>query len=448
MTSQRHASATIPLTVVGCDFRRASSRWRSRLVLDREELRGFHRELRSAGGVGGADGVDGLLALQTCNRNEWVAAGSDPRWAAGLLAAQMKHRAGGGEARWFEPYVHTGTQALRHLLRVSLGRESLVLGEQQIAGQLHDSLEEARAAGTSSRALNHLGPVTGRLLRAARARTDYGTTGRGVHSLALKWLRRRLRPSTSQPALVAIVGIGSIGRQLLGMVEREPGLKPVAINRSPAGSEVQPWAALPEVLARAAAAVLCTGARAPLFDPRQLLAQRVAGPLAVLDLGIPHQADRTLTHPALELEGLDELCAQHAAEKSSDTWPCREDLALGTLIDRAVAEYRILCAGAGVGELLDTVRRQHRQAVYRDIPLLVNRNFGHLTERERTRLEDDLQRILRDCADEVFRGIKSSSLGAGSGPPAAGAATAPPCPTTQEYSDTNTRAFLDERPLS
>ena len=84
MTSQRHASATIPLTVVGCDFRRASSRWRSRLVLDREELRGFHRELRSAGGVGGADGVDGLLALQTCNRNEWVAAGSDPRWAAGL----------------------------------------------------------------------------------------------------------------------------------------------------------------------------------------------------------------------------------------------------------------------------------------------------------------------------------------------------------------------------
>ena len=114
--SGARAPVPIPLSVVGCDFRRASSRWRSRLVLDEAELRAFHEELRATGSV------DGLVALQTCNRNEWISAGTNPSWAAGLLSAQMKHRVGAVTASWFLPYVHTGEDALRHLFRVALGR--------------------------------------------------------------------------------------------------------------------------------------------------------------------------------------------------------------------------------------------------------------------------------------------------------------------------------------
>ena len=441
MTPLADTHTAIPLTVVGCDFRRASSCWRSRLVLNRDELRTFHRELRSVGGGHHNTGscVDGLLALQTCNRNEWVAAGSDPRWAAGLLKAQMTHRAGCADESWFSPYVYTGRAALRHLLRVALGPESLVTGELQIAGQLHDALEEAREAGTSSRALNHLGPVAGRLLRAARARTNYGTTGRGVHSLALEWLRRRLAPTAANSARVAVIGTGSIGRQLLEMISREAGLTALAVNRSPAGAAVKPWTALAEVLASVDAAVLCTGARSPLFDPEQFLRLRTGAPLPVLDLGIPHQADRSLHHKTLVLEGLDELRALASSAHSADQATAadtdaalQEELALDTLVDRAVAEYRIMCAGADVGELLDSVRRQHRQAVYRDVPRLVERNFTHLSVGDRAQLEEDLQRILRDCADEVFRGIKGVSLASQAG--------APPSTPEQSSSSVSTQA--------
>src|SRR5437763_127569 len=44
-------------------------------------------------------------------------------------------------------YAYEGPQALDHLLRVSCGLESLVLGEKQILGQVKHAVERARESG-------------------------------------------------------------------------------------------------------------------------------------------------------------------------------------------------------------------------------------------------------------------------------------------------------------
>ncbi|CAM5503330.1 Glutamyl-tRNA reductase [Stutzerimonas stutzeri] len=60
-------------------------------------------------------------------------------------------------------YVHVDDQAVRHMMRVASGLDSLVLGEPQILGQMKSSYAVAREAGS-------IGPLLGRLFRRPSAR--------------------------------------------------------------------------------------------------------------------------------------------------------------------------------------------------------------------------------------------------------------------------------------
>ena len=67
-------------------------------------------------------------------------------------------------------YAHTGEEAIRHLMRVACGLDSMVLGEPQILGQIKDAFTLAQDA-------NSLGPILGRLFQntfavAKQVRTD------------------------------------------------------------------------------------------------------------------------------------------------------------------------------------------------------------------------------------------------------------------------------------
>lgn len=81
----------------------------------------------------------GALLLQTCNRIEFLVEG-DACMAEAFLREQ-----GRDGFRTLE-----GEDALRHLLRLSAGMDSMVVGEDQILGQLKTALALSRENGTSS----------------------------------------------------------------------------------------------------------------------------------------------------------------------------------------------------------------------------------------------------------------------------------------------------------
>ena len=81
----------------------------------------------------------GVLLLQTCNRVEVFVEGSEDELRSFL--------AGMGRTGFF---VHEGKGALRHLFALASGIDSMIVGEDQIIGQLKKALADAQEAQTSS----------------------------------------------------------------------------------------------------------------------------------------------------------------------------------------------------------------------------------------------------------------------------------------------------------
>jgi glutamyl-tRNA reductase len=86
-----------------------------------------------------AERFKGVVLLQTCNRVEVIVQG-DAAALSDFLEEQDRHGF----------YVKEGTGALRHLLLLASGIDSMIVGEDQIIGQLKKSVADAQAAKTCS----------------------------------------------------------------------------------------------------------------------------------------------------------------------------------------------------------------------------------------------------------------------------------------------------------
>ena len=81
----------------------------------------------------------GVLLLQTCNRVEVIVEGGVDELRDFLIGLGRK-----------EFFIHEGRGALRHLFALASGIDSMIVGEDQIIGQLKKSLSDAQEAQTSS----------------------------------------------------------------------------------------------------------------------------------------------------------------------------------------------------------------------------------------------------------------------------------------------------------
>ena len=96
--------------------------------------------------------------LSTCNRSELYLELEEARADAVLAWLAGYHGLDLDELRACA-YVHQDDQAVRHMMRVACGLDSMILGEPQILGQLKSAYAVAREAGT-------VGPLLGRLFQA------------------------------------------------------------------------------------------------------------------------------------------------------------------------------------------------------------------------------------------------------------------------------------------
>jgi glutamyl-tRNA reductase len=251
--------------------------------------------------------VTEVMMLSTCNRIEvYAVVDAFHGGLADVSAVLGRHAALTLPELTEHLYVHYAGSAVQHLFAVAAGLDSMVIGEAQILGQLRTAYAAADEAGTVGRTLHELSQQALRVGKRVHTRTGIDAAGASVVSEALAVATETLDDLEGVRAVV--VGAGAMGALAAAHLRRAGAAEIVVINRSAERAErlventrrtgtparSAPLEALPDELAVADLAVVCTGAVGTVVARETVATAAVAHagrPLVVCDLGLPRDVD-------------------------------------------------------------------------------------------------------------------------------------------------------------
>lgn len=187
------------LLALGLNHRTAPLPIRERVAFMPDRLPSVLRDLTSLNHVREA------AIVSTCNRTEMVCAVDDRGAEAVAEWFREYHRL---RPEDIEPYLyrHPDRLAVRHLMRVASGLDSLILGEPQILGQVKDAYFTAREAGTVGRRLHRLFEHTFSVAKQVRTDTAIGASAVSVAFAAVSLARQIFTSLADHTAL--LIGAG------------------------------------------------------------------------------------------------------------------------------------------------------------------------------------------------------------------------------------------------
>ena len=238
--------------------------------------------------------------LSTCNRSELyleqdqLSADEVLRWLAEY------HRLNLDELRACA-YIHQDNDAVRHMMRVAAGLDSMILGEPQILGQMKSAYAVAREAGT-------VGPLLGRLFQATfstaktvRTDTAIGENPVSVAFAAVSLARQIFADLQRSQAL--LIGAG----ETISLVARhlhDQGVKRIVVaNRTlerasqlaeQFGAHAVLLADIPQELAHSDIVISSTASQLPILGKgavERALKQRKHKPMFMVDIAVPRDIE-------------------------------------------------------------------------------------------------------------------------------------------------------------
>lgn len=347
------------LTVVGLSHHAAPIELRERCAYGAREIGPALDRLHAEA----AGAMRESVLLSTCNRTEFYLADADPI-AGGAQAAVPADRAAGGAWTLLDErlagmgadarsvgYLRRDRDAVRHLMRVAAGLDSMVVGEAQIQGQVRDAWELCRAR--SGLVLNRLFQTALGVGGRVRAETGIGRGAASVSSAAVQLARKIFGPLAGRQAMV--LGAGEMAELALQCLVDEGVRTAVVANRTFEHAETlarrhgatalrydEAW----RHLATVDLLICSTAAPHPVVSRGHLapgLAARGDRPLCVLDIALPRDVEpdvRSLSNVFLyDLDDLQSVTATTLAARRS-ALPAAEQI-----IDAEVDKYWEWLAG-------------------------------------------------------------------------------------------------------
>jgi len=261
--------------------------------------------------------VEEAFALQTCNRTEGYVVVPDR--ADGLDALDLFTRSVPDET-----VVEMGhEESLRHLLRVAAGLESIVLGEDQILGQLRSAYETSRGVGGIGPMLED--GVTKAIHVGERARTET-EINEGVVSLASAAVRLLDQECSLDGETALVVGAGEMGQLAAKALAEEVDRVLVANRTVPHAEHVAESVdvdasavaldAVDAAVSEARVVVSATGSGDQVFGVSSF---EDAGEVSVVDIAqprdVPAEAGRLPSVTVYDLDTLESVTAETRSQR-------------------------------------------------------------------------------------------------------------------------------------
>ena len=336
------------------------------------------------------------VALSTCNRSEFYFL-ETPEGDGCTRLKKLLTSWFGASTEDLERYLyaHRDYLAILHLFRVVSGLDSMIVGEEQIIGQVRQAYNTAVQAGTATGLLARLFQQASRAGRRVRRDTGIGGNALSVSRSCVELARLVVGDLSSSSVLV--VGAGEAGR-IAAEALSLAGVRNITVtNRTYAKAEelagslsgrALPFDRLPEALGESDIVIGCTGSpgyvlQASLVD--RTMAFRPERPLFLMDIAVPRDIDPGAAGVSnVSLHDIDDLEAM-SQESRSDR--ALQISAAEALAREEASRFDLWRSGldslppvVGLRQHADRVRRQELQRT-------LKRLNGKLTSEELASLE-------------------------------------------------------------
>ena len=313
------------ITAIGISHKTAPIDIREKFYLDETRRRLLLSELKNNPAV-----VEAIV-LSTCNRTEIYAHTIVPDAEGILLQTLFKVKSipfSEELVKYF--YACKDRDAVSHLLRVASGLESVVLGENQVLGQVKTAVDSAREEGMLGKTFNILSAAAIRTGKKARHETAVGSGGVSVSWAAVNAAQRLA--GTLKGRSVLIIGAGKMANLAANQLANKALGELYIMNRSQDNAEglaekfggvsVSFWD-MKEILSRVDVCICSSAAPHYLVEKdvvQKIMAGRPRKPLVCVDIAIPRNIDPAVGQVAgvslITVDDLGDIVAETVERRS------------------------------------------------------------------------------------------------------------------------------------
>lgn len=207
---------------ISISHKTAESGEREKFYVSRDESGNLLQKIRAVAGI------EECVLLSTCNRTEIYVQGERNRFRD---VEEVLARISGSDGEQIRKLVrrYQGRKALHHLFRVVCGMESMVIGEDEILGQVREAYMHAKEAGYTGYELNSVFQAALACAKRVKTETMISKTAVSVATLAVNEVIHL--PAASKTVLL-MGSSGKMGSIILKNLLSQKNIRIIATVRS------------------------------------------------------------------------------------------------------------------------------------------------------------------------------------------------------------------------
>lgn len=398
--------------VVGVNYRTAPVDLREKLTFVEAELPSAMRALQQEKSI-----LENII-ISTCNRTEVYAVVDQLHTGRYYIKRFL--------AEWFHIpmdsfaahlVIHENDKAIEHLLKVSVGMDSMVLGETQILGQVRERFFEAQSIGTTGTVFNRLFKQAITFSKKAHATTDIGANAVSI-SYAAVTLAKQVFGSLMGKH-IAILGAGEMGELALKNLQGSGAEKVTVVNRTFSTAEgiaqkfggvAKPMSEIQCVLLEADILISSTAATDYVIDyegMKYVEKLRNGNPLFLIDIAVPRDLDPKIGELSnvflYDIDDLQGIVDANLAERE------RAAEKIGFMIEGQIIEFNEWLTTLGVVPVITALREKALEIQGTTMESILNK-IPDLTERERKVLSKHTKSIINQLIKEPIQQAKELAM--------------------------------------
>ncbi len=309
--------------VVGLNHRSASVAVRERFWISES------RRSEALGQLVGAEGIEEVIVLATCNRTEFLLWASNAELAANSVFRLLSAEYGLKMCEWQHFYRLLDDAALLHIFRVASSLDSMVIGEPQIVSQLKAAWEQAKKTGSTGHFLDAVIQKALTVSKRVRSETAIGNSAVSVPYAAVQLAREILGSLENKKVL--LLGAGQMSELSARGLIKNGAAQIHVINRTyehavelatKLGGKAAPLDDLRQHLADADIVITSTSCPHTILSREEaeiIARERNHRPLVLVDIALPRDVEPSVRGVAgiflYDIDDLEKVVRHNAGER-------------------------------------------------------------------------------------------------------------------------------------